>query len=149
MYKIKYYIRRIIKFFYYGYHGSKCFDFDASSGIYRLTAAHMKRVSKFMHSNKTHLVWNDDPNTKGMRRLREFTELSEGMANNDLQSFHFYGIFKEKYPDTNGIDVFRMDRDSKIRRDMSRAFKKDRLVAKCKQERYEYLHKKYMPGFWD
>jgi hypothetical protein len=101
-----------------------------------------------MHSNKTYSVWNDDPNTKQMRRLREFTKLSEGMAENELQSFQFYDIVMKDYPNYDLLSNLNND-DCEIGKKIRVAFKKDRAVCKAKQERYEYLHKKYMPGFWD
>ncbi len=140
--------RRLIKFFYYGYHGSKCYDFDAGC-IHTMIYAHMKRVNKFMHSDNTHLMWNSDPDTKGMKRLREFTALSKSMSENELHNYYFYGKFKEKYPSSDIFDMIGEERDTRKRRAMSLAFKKDRMVEAGKRERYWYMLGKYVEGFWD
>ncbi len=44
-----------------------------------------------MKSKNTHLMWNDSLDTKGMRQLAEFTELSRRMATNEIDDGYFFG----------------------------------------------------------
>jgi len=137
----------ITKFFYYGRIGANCVDYDANC-IHDLIYAHMKRVNNFMNSGDTHLVWNNNPNTKGMRLLAEFTELSKRMSENELRSYAFYGKVKEKYPE-EAKDFMFLTKNKELKKAMRVAFKKDRQVCEQLTERYYYLLKKEVPGFWD
>ena len=137
----------VSKFIYYGYAGTKCVDFDASC-IHNLIYAHMNRVSKYMNSDKTHLVWNNDPTTKGMRKLAEFTELSRRMAENEMRDYHFYGEVKKKYPSKSFEDMFGK-KDPEYKRLIGIAFKKDRNVVDGLVKRYYHLLEKEVSGFWD
>lgn len=138
---------KIEKFIYYGYYGSMCWDFDANC-INTLIYAHMKRVNKFMNSNKTHLLWNNRIDTKGMRLLAEFTELSKRMSENELRSYTFYGKVREKFPEETKTLLFNSE-NKEFKRLMRIAFKKDRAICEQLTERYYYLLKKEVPGFWD
>lgn len=136
----------IKRFVYYGYHGAKYTrDYDANS-VDALIYCHMKRVSDFMHSpNKTHLLWNDSPDTKGMKRLREFTELAKRRTENDFNDYYYYLKFTEEHPDYEPLDF----NGNKYRKQMRLAFKKDRIIADGLEKRYWYMLQKYLPGFWD
>ena len=136
------------RFFYYGYHGAKyTFDFDAS-GSHNLIYAHMKRVKKFMNSDKTHLLWNDKSDTKLMRVLAEFTELCKRMSDDEMATYYNYNKFKAKYPDYNIIDILN-EKDESIKKEIRLAFKRDRAIAKQLTDRYYYLLENKMPAFWD
>ena len=143
------------KFYYYGKIGaSNCYDFE-SHGIYDLIYAHMKRVKKHMHSDKTHLVWNSNSKNGLMRKLDEFTELSKRMSYNEMDDhYNFtktreeaenaYGMknfFNINYPNEKTKDKW----DKKIRIVM----KKDDMIKKERINRYYYLMKNVVPRFWD
>jgi len=139
---------RIEKFIYYGRVGSKCWDFDANC-IHDLIYAHMKRVHKFMNSDKTHLTWNDNPNNKGMRKLAEFTELSKRMSENEMKTYVNYDRVKKRYPAKDVLDIFSRSEDSTYKRDISRAFAADQKIVDERLKRYYHLLEKDVRGFWD
>lgn len=143
------------RFIYYGYIGaSKTYDFDAS-GIHNLIHAHMVRVKAFMDSDKTHLVWNDSPDTGLMKKLAEFTELSRRMADNDLEDlYHFSKVLAEERKLFDRKGVFTVNYPSEqVRRAWKTkrrvALKKDEMIWKQRKARYYYMLEKYVPGFWD
>jgi len=137
-------ILRIIKFFYYGYYGAKyCVDYDAMS-IHSLIYFHMKRVQKFMKSDKTHLVWNYDDNSKLMRKLDEFVELSKRMHKNELECYYNFGLIN--LPFDSIIDA---RNNAGYMKKFKIALKKDNMVSKVQKERYYKMLKHYVPMFWD
>jgi hypothetical protein len=83
-----------------------------------------------------------------MRRLAEFTELSRRMAKNDLQSYGFYDKVKEKYPEMCPLTAFNGENEA-YKKEVRRAFRKDRAVCEQLTKRYYYLLEKYVPSFWD
>jgi hypothetical protein len=137
----------IERFFYYGYHGAKYTRAYDASGSHSLIYAHMKRVKKFMNSDKTHLLWNDKPDNKGMRLLAEFTELARRMSENEMTTHYNYRKFKDKYPDYNILSS--SNRDPSIQKEVRLAFKKDRAISKQLTDRYFYLLENKMASFWD
>ena len=150
MYRIRNFFLFIKRFCYYGYIGaSKTYDFEAH-GIHTLIHAHMVRVKRFMNSDKTHLLWNDKPDNKGMKKLAEFTELSKQMAEDEMRpNYYWLQIYNEQ--NANGLDYFDRINES-TEADKKRcglAFKKDNMISKQRLERYYYMLEKYTPGFWD
>jgi hypothetical protein len=138
------------RFLYYGYHGAKYTRAYDASGSHSLIYAHMKRVKKFMNSDKTHLLWNDKPDNKLMRQLAEFTELARRMSENEMKTYVNYHKFKAKYPDYNIISRLSSEnRDPKIEKEIKLAFKKDRAISKQLTDRYFYLLENKMASFWD
>ncbi len=148
-------IHYIEKFIYYGKVGANnCWDFESHS-IHTLTYYHMKRVQKFMHSDKTHLMWNSHSKTGLMKKLDEFVELSRRMDKNEMDDHYFFsktreeaenkfgtrGLFNIQYPD----DKTKIYWEKKI----SRAMKKDDMIKKQRLDRYYYLLQHTVPGFWD
>jgi len=137
----------IIRFIYYGYHGAKYTRAYDASGSHSLIYAHMKRVKKFMNSDKTHLLWNDKPDNKPMRVMAEFTELAKRMSDNEMTTYYNYRKFKAKYPNYNVLSS--SNRDPKIQKEVKLAFKKDRAISKQLTDRYFYLLENKMASFWD
>jgi len=149
MNKLRQYFLFIKRFFYYGYRGAKhTYDYDAVSGIDALTYAHISRVSDFMHDSKlTHLMWNSDVNNKDMRLLREFTELSRRRADGDSTGYYWSEHYRQITKDgSNYFDVFNEDSYKKLARI---AMKKDAVIKKGLEDRYWYLLRYKVPGFWD
>lgn len=147
MYRIRNFFLFIKRFCYYGYIGaSKTYDFDAA-GIHTLIHAHMVRVKKFMNSDDTHLMWNDKPDTKGMKRLTEFTELSRIVAYDSHVGPNFNKVCDDYRRDGECF----LDRlnDEDYKKDSRIAIKKDQLIYNHQQKRYYYMLEKYVPGFWD
>jgi len=101
-----------------------------------------------MKSDKTHLVWNDDPNTKGMRKLAEFTELSRRMAENEMQDNHYFGIVCDKYRSDTECFLDRIN-DPEYRKESRIAMKKDRMKVDQLTKRYYTLLQEEVSGFWD
>lgn len=145
-YKIIIFYEKLCRFFYYGYHGTKTFEFCADS-MDVLIAAHIKRVLKFMESDKTHLIWNDDRDTKGMRLLREFNELCQRKVQNGdrFNPYYFAGQVNKKH----GRSIILSRKTSIHRKEFRRAMKKDHMIEKQLQDRYHYLLRKHVPTFWD
>jgi len=136
---MKNWIEFIVRFCYYGYYGAKYTrDYDAD-GIHSLIYAHIKRVRAFMESEDTHSVWNSSGDTRGMRQLREFEELSRRYHENELESYYFMVKCKNA----------KLSTDSNFREDMARAIEKDRKVSEGLKERYWYLLNNKVSGFWD
>jgi len=150
MYRIKNFFLYIKRFFYYGRIGaSRTRDYDAN-GIHELIHAHMVRVKRYMNSRDTHLVWNDKPDTRGMRLLAEFTELSRRMAEDGMQTHYYWGIIYNESLESGECYFDKMNnRSEEESRRTKVAFKKDSMVTKCQLERYYYLLEKNVDGFWD
>jgi hypothetical protein len=152
--KIKYYIRRLKQYHYYGKAGLNTYDYHFCE--YRLLAAHLRRVCDFMHSDKTYTLWTDDPNNKAMRKLREATHIAEILAE-DYEPMPFLGRHLDKYPrkaipwrDTNmftrvytNISVELGDFFAK------KAMEKDREYQKQLKDRLRSLIDKHGRGWWD
>lgn len=137
----------ITKFFYYGYAGTKCVDYDASC-IHTLIYAHMKRVKKFMYSDKTHLMWNNNVNNKDMRRLAEFVELSRRMSEHEMQAYYNMSKVREAFPKFDITELFE-DKDTDYKKAVRSALKKDRINVAQLKKRYYTLLEERVPRFWD
>ncbi len=137
---------RLTKFFYYGYYGSKyCVDYD-SGCIHSLIYAHMRRVEKFMLSDNTHLDWNSDPNSKDMRRLKEFVELSRRMFNSGDIIIHNNYYFNQYVKNNPQTKLFDFQGENK---GLAKALEKDRIISKSQTERYWHLLNNKLEHFWD
>lgn len=145
-YKMKRLYTFIVRFFYYGYHGAKyTADWDASC-LHELIYAHMKRVNKFMHDDDlTHLMWNSNRDNKGMRLLREFTELSKRLKYDTMVGDNLSKLFKE-HPSRI---LMNEPRPKEILKMFKIARKKDEMVRKGLEDRYWYLLRYKTPEFWD
>lgn len=145
-YKIRSLYIFIVRFFYYGYHGAKyTADWDANC-LHELIYAHMKRVNKFMHDDDlTHLMWNSNRDNKGMRLLRELTELSERLRSDSLVGYNLGLLYNEFRPVLN----FGQDRSDIDKKRFEIARKKDRVVRKGLEDRYWYLLRYKAPEFSD
>lgn len=146
-YKIRQLYIFIVRFCYYGYHGAKhTADYDANC-VHSLIQAHMVRVNRFMHSPKqTHLVWNSNSDNKDMRLLREFTELSKRFSAEGV-GYNMSKLF-DKYQDSPRESLDRLN-DPEFRKESKIASNKDQLVRKGLEDRYWYLLRYKVPGFWD
>lgn len=142
LYKIKAIYQAICRFFYYGKVGMKCYAFDASA-VYDLEYAHMKRVKDFMMSDKTHLMWNDSNDTKDMKRLIEFTELSRLMSREVLCMSNYMRLPEHIRDNHEWLYNRPMNKLKRI------ALKKDRLLEVDRKKRYHQLREKYLETFWD
>lgn len=152
-YRIYNYISR---FYYYGKVGaSETYDFDAA-GIDNLIYAHIKRVRKFMDSDKTHLVWNSDQKrNKGLiRKLYEFEELCRRKCEHDDFNDHYYfGIELDKRGrktiKLKSGECYKYVESEETKKAKAKALKKDEFIAKQRRERYYHLLQFYVAGFWD
>tara|TARA_R110000851_G_scaffold29641_4_gene81438 strand:+ start:2085 stop:2381 length:297 start_codon:yes stop_codon:yes gene_type:complete len=98
-----------------------------------------------MRSDKTHLQWNDNNDTKGMKLLAEFTELSKRMSEDELRSSYYSSKVRAKYPNERFIN----STNETYQRDMMRAYKKDQKTVDQLTKRYYYLLETKLYGFWD
>ena len=146
----------IQKFIYYGKVGASLYDFDAN-GVDELIYAHIKRVRKFMDSDKTHLVWNSERKRGLIRKLYEFEELCKRKCRYDDFDSHYYfrkeldkygrGTCKEII--RNGKKYYTYEKTKEHKRKMSIARKKDKFISKQLRARYYELLSNYVAGFWD
>ena len=146
----------ITRFYYYGKVGaSNTYDYDANS-IDELIYAHIKRVRKFMDSDKTHLVWNSKRSGL-MKKLYEFEELCKRKCENDDLNDRYYfskvlkkhGIGTKVTIDRNGQTYYTYEQTEDVKKLKRNARKKDKKIAKQRLERYYELLRKYSPQFWD
>lgn len=148
------FLNYIIKFFYYGYHGAKhCYDFDAH-GVYALEYAHLKRVAKFLSDpDKTYALYNGDPDSKHLRKLRELVELSKFMAeggdfiDNTSKVLEKYTWSDYMIPNENKT-LYRFKPPESYKKEMEIARKLDGGVTECRRERYHKL-RKHLGKWWD
>lgn len=147
----------ISRFYYYGKVGaSETFDFDANS-VDHLIYAHIRRVRKFMDSDKTHLVWNSSGKTGLMKKLYEFEELCKRKCEyDDFNDLYYFSKAMDKYGRGVKNEVhfcgtvgYRYEQTEKAKKQKHLASKKDRKIAKQREERYYELLTKYMSQFWD
>ena len=144
----------LTKFFYYGYHGAKnCYDFDAW-GVYALEHAHLKRVYKFLSDpDKTFAVNNGDPNSKSMRRLREYLELCNFMAEggeyfeNTIKVMERYQWSGYMFPNKDKT-LYTFEPPKSYRKEMKIAREFDAGITNQRRERYEYLRRR-LGQWWD
>lgn len=136
----------IDKFIYYGFHGAKTYDYETHSSYY-LMYVQIKRVRKFMDSDKTHLMWNSDGNNKGLiRKLYEFEELLKRKYENDLTSYYYIRKFHDQYRHISlrkGLNELLRSKEYKL------ASKKDAMVSKGLEQRFKYMLDHYLEMFWD
>lgn len=143
--------RYIRNFIYYGKAGARLCEYDAN-GVDELIYAHIKRVRKFMDSDKTHCMWTEK--NKGLiRKLYELEALCKEKVENDLESSYYlekaikkYGFGKREKLENGCYVIERSDEQKKA---MFIARKKDKLVTRYKKDRYNELLVKYLPLFWD
>lgn len=135
----------LTRFYYYGKVGaSETYDFDAS-GIDNLIYAHIKRVRKFMDSDKTHLMWNSERNKGLIRKLYEFEELCRRKCKHyDFNDHYYFGLELDK----RGFGI-KIKECEKVKKAKFKAIKKDEFIAKQRRERYYHLLRFYVAGFWD
>ena len=147
----------IYNFFYYGKVGANLVEYDAISGIDALTYAHIKRVRKFMDSDKTHLVWNSERKRGLIRKLYEFEELCKRKCkNDDFNNYYYfgkeidkYGIGNRKEIIRNGKTYYTYEKTEEHKRKLSIARKRDEFISKQVRARYYELLSNYVAGFWD
>lgn len=152
--KIKYYIRRLKQYHYYGKAGLQTYDFHFCE--YRLLAAHLRRVCDFMHSDKTYTLWTDNPNNKSMKRLREATELAERLAEDPEPISNMSKLFDKYKSDRKSIlDKYDRRLNRKIipeklyRYYFKKAQDRDQAQGKYLEDRLRTLIDKYGRGWWD
>lgn len=147
----------ITRFYYYGKSGaSNTYDFDAR-GIDDLIYAHIKRVRKYMDSDKTHLVWNSGRKKGLIRKLYEFEELCRRKCKNEDFNDHYYfskeldkfGRGVRKQIIVRGEVYYTYEQKQEAKKAKRKAMEKDRKIAKQRSERYYELLTKYVDGFWD
>lgn len=158
LYKLKLPIRlyhKVVKFVYYGYYGAKyCRDYDGNGG-YTLLYAHIKRVRNFMDSDKTHLLWNSQKGNTGLiRKLYELEELLRRHKDDELESrLQNFRATLDKYEaeigPRNALSILELGANSKIRKELRLASKKDHMIGKQSKERLDLLISKYLGQFWD
>lgn len=148
-YKIRRLYTFVVRFCYYGYHGAKyTYDFDAES-LHNLIYAHMVRVNKYMHDDDlTHLVWNSNRDNKDMKLLREFTELSRRLRFDTQVGHYLDELFSKKSP-LELLELMGTRRSDEYMKKFAIARKKDALIKKGLEDRYWYLLRYKVPGFWD
>lgn len=137
------------KFIYYGKAGTKTYDFDANS-VDVLIYAQVKRVRKFMDSDKTHLMWNSDRKKGLIRKLYELEELCKRkQKNDDFNDFYYARKVHKKYKrgDTSFLDM--LDKVKGYREEVRKAYKKDGKIAQSRKKRYNELLCNYIERFWD
>lgn len=146
----------LYRFCYYGKAGaSNTHDFCAS-GIDHLIYAHIKRVRKFMDSDKTHLVWNSKRSGL-MKKLYEFEELCKRKCkNDDLNDMYYFSKVLKKYERGTEIEIvhngqtyYTYEQTEEVKKLKINARKKDEKIAKQRLDRYYELLRKYAPQFWD
>ena len=74
-------LKRILRFFYWGWMLKDSYDFDAQT-IYQMLYLKLERMERSFTSNG-HCVWNSDPNNKGMRKLRVAKNLAKRLWEED------------------------------------------------------------------
>ena len=137
------------KFIYYGKAGTKTYDFDANS-VDVLIYAQVKRVRKFMDSDKTHLMWNSDRKKGLIRKLYELEELCKRkQKNGDFNDFYYARKVHKKYKRGDIAFFDMLDKVNGYREDIRKAYKKDGKIAQSRKKRYDELLSKYLEMFWD
>ena len=142
----KYRYQMIKRMLYYGWHSRHVVEFDASS-IDTLTYHLIKRINKFMKSNKTHLEWNDVNNGKLMRKLSEFEELCKRKNDNNFEDLYYFGKVLDTYGEDRWSRVLKRTKEENSI--VKKALAKDRKITKSLNDRYHYMYKHYLPMFWD
>lgn len=139
----------IEKFTYYGKAGTKTYDFDAGS-VDILIYAHVKKVRKFMDSDKTHLVWNSERNKGLIRKLYELEELCKRKEkNDDFNDFYYANLVNKKYNRKDRDFLELLNKDPMYRKDIRNAYNKDSMIAQSRKKRYNELLCNYLEKFWD
>lgn len=136
----------IDKFIYYGKAGAKTYDFDASS-LDILIYAHVKRVRKFMDSDKTHLMWNSERKKGLIRKLYELEELCKRKVENEFNDGYYITLYYEKYGPSNLLE--RLNQCLKDKKAFKKAYTKDLKIAQSRKKRYDKLMSEYLDRFWD
>lgn len=135
------FIEKIQRMFYWGWKMRNSVDFDACA-IYEMLYLKLDRVYNCFLVN-SHCVWNSDPNSKGMRRLRIARELARRLST-DLYIDN-YEKHLEKFPKEDDWLEFRMEDNE--RKSFLRAVKKDDyLVERDKEYLFELLNRNI--NFW-
>lgn len=134
------------KFIYYGKAGTKTFDFDANS-IDILIYAHVKRVRKFMDSDKTHLVWNSERKRGLIRKLYELEELCKRKVENEFNDMYYVSLYYKKYKPLNLFE--KLNKSIEDREAFKKAYTKDLKIAESREKRYNKLMSEYLDKFWD
>lgn len=138
----------IEKFIYYGKAGTKTHDFDAGS-VDVLIYVHVKKVRKFMDSDKTHLVWNSERYKGLIRKLYELEELCKRKEkNDDFNDFYYAHLVNKKY-NRYDKDFLEVLEEPKFRKEIMKAYEKDRKIAQSRKKRYNELLCNYLERFWD
>jgi len=134
------------KFIYYGKAGTKAHDFDADS-LDILIYSHIKRVRKFMDSDKTHLMWNSGRKRGLIRKLYELEELCKRKVENEFNDGYYMSLYYKKYGHFNLLE--NLNEGIKNKEAFKKAYAKDLEIAKSRKKRYDKLMSEYLDKFWD
>ena len=139
------FIRKIKRFIEYGKLSLRTEDYDAHS-LYTVMHFQADRLSKFMHSNRTHTLWTDDHNSKQMRELRETVELLDRLKKDEFTQhwdkvyYKHGGTLDWSTPPEICEDYYKKSH---------RAIKKDGKEKNERIDRLYYLLKKRIDYWWD
>lgn len=134
------------KFIYYGKAGTRTYDFDANS-LDILIYAHVKRVRKFMDSDKTHLVWNSERKKGLIRKLYELEELCKRKVENEFNDGYYINLYYKKHEPLNLFE--KLNKSIEDREAFKKAYRKDLKIAQSREKRYNKLMSEYLDKFWD
>lgn len=99
---------KIRTFCFWGWKLRNTYQWGASEA-YNMIAIQLEEVIKYS-KEKGHCMWNSDPNTKDMRKLRTAKDLAKRLYRNELDpQYEFYSeALREKWGDlefkTNGVE---------------------------------------------
>lgn len=134
------------KFIYYGKAGTRTYDFDANS-LDILIYAHVKRVRKFMDSDKTHLVWNSERKKGLIRKLYELEELCKRKVEKEFNDGYYINLYYKKHEPLNLFE--KLNKSIEDREAFKKAYTKDLKIAQSRKKRYDKLMSEYLDKFWD
>lgn len=144
-------IEKIKRMLFWGWKLRDSYDFDAHT-IYEILYLKLDRVYNVMLNN-SHLMWNDSPDTPGMRRLREARDLalrfSQDFEEYDHRAFDetrkLFGPSNMQFTD-NGVTS---DWGEDAHRYLNIRRKHWNKVKSEQHKRLFYLIEKYTCHWWD
>jgi hypothetical protein len=145
-YEIIGFVEMVNRVFFWGWKMRRSWDFDANT-IYEMLYLKYDRIYKCIEKHH-HLVWNQNTETKGMKKLASMVLLTKRLSEDSYVDIADPTYWSDYYSKPRKIeDFFREDEKDKNR--FRRAVIKSEEIKKQDKEMFLKLLQKNNDGWWD
>lgn len=137
-------LEKIKRMIFWGWKMRNSYDFDAST-LYDMIYYKLDRVYNCFLED-SHCVWNDGPNTKGMRKLRIARELARRLKD-ETYTYHYEQYLLKYEPER--LSTHWTSWTIRNRKEFKRAIQRDSAMQKRDNDYLFKLLNKNLTHWWD